>query len=306
MRDLIENGFLYIAQSPLYKARIGSAEVYLKDEKELTNFLIQRVGQVARLAVKDGPVIVGQDLCALIAKVVEVDSCISKVEVSVARSVIEALVLSRISAAVLNDRALLESKMPEFKRILLGLRDDNDTRISGDVKWSARIELAGKSAANIESGEVDSMPGNVIVVERSIRGVKQSHVVDASLVMMPDIARAIKIEEVSLLSDVVVSSASLRVDSDEVPINSIKDFAKAVDHFGKRGLFLQRFKGLGEMNSEQLWETTLDADARTILKVNIADAEEANALFVKLMGEEVEPRRDFIVENALKVRDVDV
>jgi DNA gyrase subunit B len=159
-------------------------------------------------------------------------------------------------------------------------------------------------AEETETGWQGRIGNEGYVVRREVRGVTEAHTLDRGLIMSLD-ARRIN-ERREGLKEVYGAPAMLKRKSETLPVHGPRSLLEAIYEAGRKGLTLQRYKGLGEMNPEQLWETTLDRDARTLLQVKLGDLAEADEIFTKLMGDVVEPRREFIQENALSVQNLDV
>ena len=277
MPELIDRGFLYIAQPPLFKATRGRDERYIKDDASLEEYLLDKALAEATLTYAGGTVLQSDELAAE------------------ARLLREAwLNLRRLSATV--PTALLE------QAAIAGVLTAD---YAGTV--GARQVLADRLAAisaPSERGWVVDADERGLTMRRTVRGVADWHRLDAGSLRSAE-ARWLH-DRRDLFAAKFGEPASLKLDRDSV---SVPGPASAFDRFlqqGRKGLTIQRFKGLGEMNPEQLWKTTLDPAIRTLLQVRVGDAENAAEVFSTLMGDVVEPRRDFIVGNALKVANLDV
>jgi len=266
MPELIEKGYLYIAQPPLYRAAKGKSSRYLKDDAEFQTFLVEEGTADAELDLGSGERITGQDLVA---------------RVNDARS-----------AKALIDR--LAARAPSFaieQAALAGLfGPDPDP-----TKAAARFDLYNEEGDGAWSGEHGE--AGAWIFSRVRRGVSERVAIDDQLAHSLD-ARKLA-ERAQGLAQLFAEPAVFRRKDKATTVRGPLDLVAAVLEAGKKGLSIQRYKGLGEMNAEQLWETTLDAEARTLLKVKITHTEDADDLFSKLMGDVVEPRREFIQENAL-------
>ena len=277
MPELIDRGFLYIAQPPLFKATRGRDERYIKDDAALEEYLLDKALAEAVLSYADGTVLGGAELAAE------------------ARLLREAwLNLRRLSAAV-------PTNLLEQAAIAGVLTAD----YAGTVE--ARRTLAERLAAisaPSERGWVVDADERGLTMRRTVRGVADWHRLDAGSLRSAE-GRWLH-DRRDLFAAKFGEPARLKLDRDTV---AVAGPASAFDRFmqqGRKGLTIQRFKGLGEMNPEQLWKTTLDPAIRTLLQVRVGDAENAAEVFSTLMGDVVEPRRDFIVGNALKVAILDV
>ncbi len=272
MPELIDKGYLYIAQPPLYRAAKGKSSRYLKDDAEMQSFLVEEGADGAELDLGTGERITGQDLVA---------------RVNEARS-----------AKGLIDR--LSARAPAFaieQAALAGLFGENPD----PAKAAARFDLYNEEGDGAWSGEQGA--GGAWTFSRVRRGVTERVVLDDQLVHSLD-ARKLA-DRAAALADMFEKPGVFRRKDRSTTIRGPLDLVRAVLEAGRQGLKIQRYKGLGEMNAEQLWETTLDAEARTLLQVRVEHADDAGDLFSKLMGDVVEPRREFIQENALDA-EVDV
>ena len=277
MPELIERGYLYIAQPPLFKATRGRDERYIKDDAALEEYLLDKALAEAVLTYADGTVVQGEELA---------------VEAKFLREAW--LNLRRLSDAV-------PTSLLEQAAIAGALTPDHAGTIG------ERSVLADRLAAislPSERGWVVDADGRGLTMRRTVRGVADWHRIDAATLRSAE-ARWLH-DRHSMLMQKFSQPATLKLDRDPV---SVAGPASAFDRIlqqGRRGLSIQRFKGLGEMNPEQLWKTTLDPAVRTLLQVRVGDVADAAEVFSTLMGDVVEPRRDFIVGNALKVANLDV
>ncbi|TAJ63968.1 DNA topoisomerase (ATP-hydrolyzing) subunit B [Brevundimonas sp.] len=267
MPELIERGHVYIAQPPLYKVSKGKQSRYLKDQSEMDSYLIEEGSSEAELDLPNGERRVGLDLQALVREA------------------------KAFKAGV--DR--LSQRAPVFaieQAALAGLFDEDAADPS---KAAARLNLYAEEG----DGDWSGQPGaqGAVVFERVRRAVTERIVLEEALIRSLD-ARRLS-ERSTAFEGLFDKPAIFRRKDKAVTIRGPLDLLEAVLEAGKKGLAIQRYKGLGEMNPEQLWETTLDANARTLLKVQVEHQEDASDLFAKLMGDVVEPRREFIQANAL-------
>jgi DNA gyrase subunit B len=276
MPDLIDRGHLFIAQPPLYRAKRGNDERYLKDDDALESFLLDKALADARLTYADGRVFERDEL---------------RVEVRLLREA--TLQLRRLAGTT--PIALLE------QAAIAGALTPDATRAT-----AAAPGLAGRlNAVSLpnERGWVVSADGG-LTISRTVRGVAERHTLDGAALRSSE-ARWLD-ERAQVLASKFREPARLKLDAQEVAVpGPAAAFDRIIAH-GRRGLTVQRFKGLGEMNPDQLWKTTLDPAVRTLLQVKVGDSEDAAQVFSTLMGDVVEPRRDFIVGNALKVANLDV
>ena len=285
MRDLIERGYLYIAQPPLFKAAKGKSAIYLKDERALDDHLIQTGLEGATLQLGSGSVLAKDDL---------------RNTVDIARSVtnlVKPLTLSRrvTSQAVVEQAAIAGALKPDV------LADPTLARQTADY-IAKRLDVVSPPLEKGWTGEPMADGGLAFI--RRLRGVSERHVIDGPL------TRSAEARKLDALADelqaVYQKPGIFAVKDKETRISSPTELFAAVLEAGRKGVMIQRYKGLGEMNPDQLWETTLDPEARTLLQVRINHADEADEIFSTLMGDVVEPRREFIQENALKVANLDV
>jgi DNA gyrase subunit B len=278
MRELIERGYLYIAQPPLYKATRGSSEVYLKNEKALQEYLTQQALDHSILTGSDSQPRAGEDLRMLVQH--------SQRFVGLIRALSRRLPAEIIQAAALAGALTLEAvgKPEKASALADGL---NRLRTEEHVGiWAGRLDEDGQ-----------------LVVERETRGVMERVTIDKASLAAPE---APEIASLAVdLSAVFSKGAKLQFKQQEILLLTPTSFIEQFMECGRKGLGIQRFKGLGEMNADQLWDTTLNPDTRTLLQVKVTDVDAAEETFSTLMGGVVEPRREFIQENALKVSNLD-
>ena len=279
MPELIEGGYLYIAQPPLYKVMRGKSEVYLKDEPALEDYLIRQGTDDAVLRLGSGEEIVGTDL----VRVVE--------EARAAKRVIEAFP-THYPRHIVEQAAIAEAFVPG--------RVDADLQGVADAV-AARLDQIAVEYERGWQGRPTQDHG--IRLSRMVRGVEEARTLDGPILRSGEARRLAQMTEA--LREVYTQPATLHRKDRFQTIHGPLDLLSAILQEGEKGLTLQRYKGLGEMNPNQLWETTLDPEARTLLQVKIDDVAEADDLFTKLMGDVVEPRRAFIQQNALNVENLD-
>ena len=279
MPELVEAGHLFVAQPPLYKVSRGKSEVYLKDQGALDDYLVQQGIDGAVLRLGSGAEMAGQDL----ARVVE--------EARQLRRVLEAFP-THYPRHILEQAAIAGAFVP-------GAVDANLQRIADQV--AERLNQIALEYERGWTGRITQDHG--IRLSRILRGVEEMRTLDGPMLRSGEARKAGSFTE--SLKEVYGSTATLVRKDRSLAIHGPLDLLDAILKEGEKGLTLQRYKGLGEMNPDQLWETTLDPDARTLLQVKIEDAAEADDLFTKLMGDVVEPRREFIQSNALSVENLD-
>jgi DNA gyrase subunit B len=279
MPQLIERGHLYIAQPPLYKVSRGKSEVYLKDQAAMNDYLTEQGVEGAMLRQGNGEEIGGADLRRVVDEAGRLKRVLDAFPTHYPRHILEqaAIAGAFVSGAVEAD--------------LQGVAD----------KVAARLDLIANEWERGWQGRITQDKG--IRLARILRGVEEVRTLDGPMMRSGEARKSGTFTQ--HLQDVYNTPATL-IRKDRVQnIYGPLDLLKAVLEEGERGLSLQRYKGLGEMNPSQLWETTLDPDARTLLQVKVDDVAEADDLFTKLMGDVVEPRREFIQQNALNVENLD-
>ena len=265
MPQVIERGYLYIAQPPLYKATKGKSSRYLKDDAELEGFLVEEGLDGAELDLASGERRTGRDLESLISASRAAKANIERLAARAPAFAIEQAALAGLFGDA-PDPAAAARRLDLFAE-------------EGDGPWSGEKAEGGYAFARVR------------------RGVTERIVLDDVLAHSAD-ARRLN-ERARSLADVFAAPAAFKRRDRTQAVRGPLDLAEAVFDAGRRGLTVQRYKGLGEMNPEQLWETTLDSNARTLLQVKVSHADDADDMFTRLMGDLVEPRRDFIQDNAL-------
>jgi DNA gyrase subunit B len=281
MPALIERGHLFIAQPPLYKVTKGKSQQYLKDERALENYLIDVGLEGATLRLDSGEERAGADLRSLVE------------ETRIVRLVLGQL-HTRYDRSVVEQAAIAGALRPQ-----IATDAENAAEVASYI--ARRLDAV---AEETERGWQGRPEGGGFVFTRVVRGVKQAAALDAALLASSE---ARKLDELAAsLQTTYTRPASLVRRGESVVINGPVGLFDAVTGIGRKGLGLQRYKGLGEMNPEQLWETTLDRNIRSLLQVRVKEVDEADDIFIRLMGDVVEPRRDFIQANALTVANLDV
>ncbi|SPJ24611.1 DNA topoisomerase (ATP-hydrolyzing) subunit B [Palleronia abyssalis] len=279
MPQIIEGGYLYIAQPPLYKVMRGKSEVYLKDEPSLENYLIEQGAEGAVLRLNNGDEIAGNDLLRVIEEARQVRRILQSFPTHYSQKILE-------QAAIAGAFAVGEV--------------DSDLQSVAD-RVASRLDQIAVEYETGWQGRITQDHG--IRLSRVLRGVEELRTLDGAVLRSGEARRLGN--ETDRLRGVYTDPAQLVRKEREQKIHGPLDLLDAITDEGERGLTLQRYKGLGEMNPDQLWETTLDPEARTLLQVKIEDVAEADDVFTKLMGDIVEPRRDFIRSNALSVENLD-
>ena len=279
MPQLIEGGYLYIAQPPLYKVSRGKSEVYLKDQSALEDYLVEQGVEGAVLKLGSGAEIAGLDLARVVSEARQLKKVLDAFPTYYPRHILE-------------QAAIAGAFVPGVV--------DADLQGTAD-KVAARLDMIALEYERGWQGRITQDHG--IRLTRILRGVEEVRTLDGPMLRSGEARKTGSFTQ--SLQEVYGTPASLvRKDREQIIFGPL-DLLNAIFREGEKGLTLQRYKGLGEMNPEQLWETTLDPDARTFLQVKIEDAAEADDLFTKLMGDVVEPRREFIQKNALSVANLD-
>lgn len=274
MREIIERGYLYLARPPLYKVKKGKFEKYINEESEMEDFLLE----------------MGLDG-------VEIDNLPKHRYKSVLKnlirffSLLNIFVMKGYSEKLIYTLSLIEDLRP----VMLENKDYVEN-LYHQLKDKGLFEDAKRSYIdfNEEYGRYN------IIVEYS----NATFILNTDFVGSPEFRELQKMAK--YVKEIGEDSITLKVDSENIQFNDLKELVKFIEEKGKKGLNIQRYKGLGEMNPEQLWETTVDPERRTLYRITINDAEEADELFSLLMGDIVAPRREFIEANALKAKNIDI
>ncbi|MGP1281881.1 MAG: DNA topoisomerase (ATP-hydrolyzing) subunit B [Parasphingopyxis sp.] len=294
MPEIVERGHLYIAQPPLYKVAKGRSEVYLKDDAALDAYLIDAGLDTMLLETGDGATRSGQDLRILIDHARRMRSLMNYVPKRYDPAIVEAFALMGAL-----DEALTEDQRVAAVELVAQWLSGHDP----EAQWTGQINADGS-----------------FELHRRWRGVTDVHLIDAAFVRSAEARKlqqvaAEQAENYALVGHLVGMKAAEAAadDADDAapvkgrtPITRPSELLAAILDAGRKGLSIQRYKGLGEMNADQLWETTLDPDNRSLLQVEIGQADLADEIFTQLMGDVVEPRREFIQDNALNVANLDV
>jgi DNA gyrase subunit B len=275
MPELIDRGHVYIAQPPLYKATRGKTERYLKNQEEFDNYVVSEGSEGVSFTAHTGETMTGADFDALVAK---------------ARTAVAALsgFPSHYPRFVLEQAAIAGALNPEILA-------DKEKAADAAKYIATRLDTLSEEFERGWHGEPTADGG--LKFWRDVRDVRETVAIDGHLI---DSADARKLDRMAAdLQLAYLKPGTLKRKDETIPVHAPSELLNAVLEWGKKGLSLQRYKGLGEMNPEQLWETTLDENARSLLRVKVEHVDEADDLFTKLMGEVVEPRREFIQDNAL-------
>jgi DNA gyrase subunit B len=284
--EIIQSKYLFIAQPPLFKVKKGKRELYLKNEKELEDFLINSATEELALVTKGGTRYEGQALRALAEKSLRYAKVLQAVEKKGDARIVDALVKAS------------------------GLKKTDLTDEKAAARALARMQgYFNQFAPELAETRFELQPdaehgGYRVVCPTRLGGARKTTIIDFSFLDSPEY------EELSRLWGDLESLGpppyTLEGQGEPVELDRVEKISQHVDAIGRKGWAIQRYKGLGEMNAEQLWETTMDPARRTLLEVQANDLAEAERVFSMLMGEAVEPRRDFIEQNALNVRNLDI
>ena len=283
MPDIIDRGYLYIAQPPLFRAKRGNEEVYLKDDSMLDDFLVDAGTKDCILEANEGLQIAAEDLRETVRRALR------------ARRVMTPLLKRLSNPDVIEQAAILGAFKPE-----LLASNDQATLVAETI---AR-QLNGLAPEAERGWTAEIIEGGGFAFRRTLRGVAERQVIDGALMRSADAHRLD--EMASDLQATYNRPATLKAKDKEYRVTGPIGLIEAVLELGRKGITIQRYKGLGEMNPGQLWETTLDPNVRSLLQVKVRHADAAENMFSTLMGDVVEPRRDFIQTNALKVVNLDV
>jgi DNA gyrase subunit B len=276
MPELIEGGYLFIAQPPLFKVTRRGSSRYCKDQRELEDYLIGEGTDGAMLALGSGSQVAGEDLRRLVEEARRVRGLLTTFPTNYPRFIIEQMAIEGV--------------------LRPGISPDEAVRVA------ARLDTLAPETERGWQGEATDDGG--VRFTRVLRGVAQTHSIDGFALRAAE-ARRLAAMGAELAETYSAPARLVRKDR-EVAIRAPAELLDVIMAEGEKGLSLQRYKGLGEMNAEQLWETTLDPEARTLLQVRIDHMADADEIFSKLMGDIVEPRRQFIQDNALSVVNLDI
>ncbi|HYB11242.1 MAG TPA: DNA topoisomerase (ATP-hydrolyzing) subunit B [Alphaproteobacteria bacterium] len=283
MRELVDRGNLYIAQPPLYRAKRGSSEVYLKDDRMLEDYLMSAALEDAVFTSHDAVQHAGADFRDIVQKARTV------------KALLQPLIRHLGNAAVVEQAAIAGALNPDI------LQNRQQAQDAANY-IAARLD---RLAAEHERGwKATPLPDGGLEFARTRRGVTERHVIDGTVIRSAEARRVDAFA--GELQALYVKRGKLTAKDKEFSIAGPIGLVDAVLELGKKGVAIQRYKGLGEMNPEQLWQTTLDPHARSLLQVRVEHMDQAEEVFSTLMGDIVEPRRDFIQQNALKVANLDV
>ncbi len=282
MPQIIENGHLFIAQPPLYKSKKGSSEVYLKDDSAMEDYLIGAGLANATLVLHGGGQVAGEDLKRLVYRARDTKRSLEMLSRTLPSRIVEQCAIAgAFNPDVLSNVKLAREAAGYVARRLDHLETEYEKGWTGEAADGGGLKFA-----------------------RTVRGVTETHILDSRTLHS---AEARHLDSLAAeLQATYTRDCGLKFKDEELKISGPVPLLAAIMSHGRKGVSLQRYKGLGEMNPSQLWETTLDPNVRTLLQVRVSHADEANEVFSTLMGDIVEHRRDFIQANALAVRNLDV
>jgi DNA gyrase subunit B len=296
MPELVERGYLYIAQPPLLKVGKGKKEVYLKDETQFNDFVLKRICETRTLKNASGEILTGHDLYIYLGNLSEYIRVMEKME----RQGIDPSFTEFLIKEGVENKKILEN---QDRMLELNKKLKSRGFTTGEVKWSEErsaynldVKLVRKQRHISDSISDTQKDAKTVIIGRGLiysKGYQDLVVIGKKLYKYDD-------------PPFKVMSKDNQTDADTIEIESKKQLLYHMIEEGKKGLAVQRYKGLGEMNPDQLWETTMNPDKRTILQVKVEDVVDTDEIFTVLMGEEVEPRREFIQSNALEVGTLDI
>jgi DNA gyrase subunit B len=286
--EILDSGYLYIAQPPLYKVKRGKREEYLKNEQAMEDFLLKTAVEEVRVIGRGGAgrTITGAELGELLRRALRYSKVVSLLDKRCDWRIVDALVQADLDKAALADGARVRAALADTVAPYLVDRHPDLAVFQFDI-------------------EADAEHGGVrILAPARLGGGRKRVVLDFDFLDSAEYEELRRLHaEMRALAEApyVIERGAERTETRLIPT-----LATQMEELGRKGLTIQRYKGLGEMDAEQLWETTMDPARRTLLQVRVQDSVEADQIFTVLMGDLVEPRRDFIDKNALKVRNLDV
>ena len=281
MPQIIENGYLYIAQPPLYKVKKGNSELYIKNETAFAEYIIKNAINEAILKYGNNT-LSGDKLDEYIVKVNHFVNLLKNLSRFMNIDVLEAIAYSgAFDMKIFEDNDLLNEKAKLIVDRLNQLKTDIDIHWDYEINYTTELKIT-----------------------KTHKGVKTEYLINQKLFTKPESIELGKHQ--NEVESIFTNQIIFEKKEDIYNINTPIELMNIINQVGQKGISIQRFKGLGEMNAEQLWETTLNPENRTLLRVTIEDAAIADETFATLMGNVVEPRRDFIQENALKVANLDI
>jgi DNA gyrase subunit B len=269
MPQAIERGYIYVAKPPLYGVTRGKQQIYLQNQREMDDYLMEQLAADGVLETADGQQVSGPDLKRLLSLILGMKTVLQPLSSILPLRFVEALALNNIFSAETSENLIAVEKMLDSQELEF------------ERGWKATADQGG------------------IQIRRTLRSVTETHVLPRSQFDSAEIRGWLRMPGNSELTATFAQPVDLRVKNKSQKIWGALIVLNTAFEYAKTGLKIQRYKGLGEMNTEQLWETTMDPNHRSLFQVKVADATKADEVVSMLMGEVVEPRREFIVENAL-------
>tara|TARA_Y100000591_G_scaffold318275_1_gene328986 strand:- start:2283 stop:3134 length:852 start_codon:yes stop_codon:yes gene_type:complete len=282
MKEIIKNGHLYVAQPPLFKVKRGKSEVYLKDEDSLDHFLIESsINDFSLNYGKEKIEMIGDPLLNLLKNTYYQAKLITNIVTDINHNVLQSLLVNGLAE-------LIDfSDTNKLKKLCSSVDKHLSLQGKNDEKWESNFITESKQ----------------INIKHTNNELEKIYFIKEDILLIPEIKALKKFSEE--LGDIFKGTSKLKVSEKVFDVFGPLDLYNIVYNFTRRSYSIQRYKGLGEMNPDQLWETTLDPDSRTLLQVQYKDEWAADELFGKLMGGNVEPRRHFIQKYALEASNID-
>lgn len=269
MPQAIERGYIYVAKPPLYGVTRGKQQIYLQDQREMDDYLMEQLATDGMIEIADGAKIAGVDLKRLLNLILVMKNALQPMNHIVPLRFVEALAIN-------------------------GVFDNENIEC-----FTAAEKMLDAEELEFERGWKITSDNDAIKITRTLRSVTETHVLPREKISGPEIRAWLRMDGRNELMDIFKNSVILTVKSKSQKIWGAFNLLNTAFEYAQNGLKIQRYKGLGEMNAEQLWETTMDPNHRSLFQVTVNDASEADSVVSMLMGDVVEPRRDFIVDNAL-------
>ena len=294
MPEIIDKGYLYIAQPPLFKIGKGKSEIYLKDESEYNDHVLSRVCKLKNISNANGEVLSDHELFVFIGNLAEYFEAVRKLEKrNITHDLAEILMKSGVE-----DKTFLqdETKMAGLHQYL----KERGYEV-GEMAWNEDRAVFEMTVTAFRESETGKKMGEVSRIKPKPVIIGRGHIYSS------DYQKALQLGQKIFPYDHSPFSVFSKGNPNDA--NQVDDKKSLLIHLieeGKKGIAVQRYKGLGEMNPEQLWRTTMNPETRTFLQVKVEDAVETDEIFTVLMGDEVEPRREFIQNNALEVSILDI
>jgi len=286
MLQIVEKGYLYIAQPPLFKVKVAKEELYIKDEKSMQKLLLQKGSKSIQFVVGE-KVLEKEELHDYVNKVIKFEKLIDIVKKeNIPEEILRFLVIDKnFYKEALKDEKILKDRLDKIKNVF-------ESFIKNGAKFKQDIEFDEEHGCY-----------KIVFIPKEEKEKDNKIIIDSEFIFSPEI------RELQLLFNQINLGPppyEVRKASEKVEVNSFNELINITLLLAKKGMTIQRYKGLGEMNPDQLWETTMNPEIRTLLQVKIEDGVEADEMFSILMGDQVEPRRKFIEENALNAKNIDI